>query len=60
LDDQILSCKNCSLWTGGYCKPFWTPNSKYGIIGEAPGSNEVNNEPLLVRLVKYYGDLLVI
>ena len=52
LDDQIMSCKNCPLWMGGYCKPFWTTNSKYGIIGEAPGSNEVNNEPFIGKAGK--------
>lgn len=47
LDDQILSCKDCRLWTGGSCKPYWTNESKYGLIGDAPRINEVNREPLI-------------
>jgi len=47
LDNQLLSCKDCELWTGGTSKPYWTPKSKYGLIGEAPGYHEVNNEPFV-------------
>jgi len=46
LDEQILSCKRCSLHEqpvpgGVRCKPYWTRNSKYVIVGEAPGREEV-------------------
>ena len=46
LDEQVLSCQSCILYNGGRCKPFWTKSSKYAILGEAPGGNEVRfNEP---------------
>lgn len=46
LDKQILNCKRCSLWNkpipgGVRCKPYWTEYSKYVIVGEAPGREEV-------------------
>lgn len=41
LDSKIVNCERCSLHSGGHCKPFWTENSQFGIIGEAPGKNEV-------------------
>lgn len=46
LDEQVQSCQSCVLYYGGRCKPFWTKSSKYAILGEAPGGNEVKfNEP---------------
>ena len=47
LDEELLSCKDCNLWTGGTSKPYWTPTSKYGMIGEAPGEREVRKEPFI-------------
>lgn len=46
LDEQILSCTRCSLHNqpvpgGVRCKPHWTRESKYVIVGEAPGREEV-------------------
>lgn len=41
LDSQILECKNCSLWEGGRCKPYWEETARYVIVGEAPGKQEV-------------------
>jgi DNA polymerase len=41
LDEQILACKRCGLYNGGRCKPYWTERSKYVIVGEAPGKQEV-------------------
>jgi len=46
LDNKIRVCKKCDLHNNGRCKPFYTKESRYAIIGEAPGSNEVrDNEP---------------
>jgi len=46
LDGQISECVECELHTGGRCKPYWTEDSKYVIVGEAPGKNEVEqNKP---------------
>ena len=47
LDEELLSCKDCDLWTGGTSKPYWTPASKYGMIGEAPGEKEVRKSPFV-------------
>lgn len=49
LDNQILSCKDCNLYKGGHCKPYWTKEyNGYFICGEAPGKNEVDkNEPFI-------------
>ena len=47
LDEQLLSCKDCDLWIGGTSKPYWTPKSRYAIIGEAPGEKEVRSEPFI-------------
>lgn len=44
LSDMIESCKDCGLWTGGCCPPYFTPKSKYLIIGEAPGKDEITEE----------------
>jgi DNA polymerase len=41
LCSQIKECIRCNLHHGGRCRPFYTPASKYVIIGEAPGAQEV-------------------
>ncbi len=41
LDEQVLDCKRCGLHNGGRCKPYWTTRSRYVIVGEAPGKQEV-------------------
>lgn len=46
LEDQIDNCDLCPLHTRK-CLPYWTPLSKYLIIGEAPGAKEVDNEPFI-------------
>ena len=46
LEDQINGCDLCPLHTRK-CLPYWTPLSKHLIIGEAPGKNEVGNEPFI-------------
>jgi len=44
---QIKNCVRCGLYSpGGRCRPFYTPASKYVIVGEAPGAVEVKqNKP---------------
>lgn len=50
LDKQIQSCTRCSLYKTGRCKPYWTPKSKYVVVLEAPGSDEVKkNTPVIGR-----------
>jgi len=47
LDKQILLCKECELqfaFVEVRCKPWWTPNSRYVIVGEAPGAQEVKEQ----------------
>lgn len=43
LTEQIGQCERCGLYENGRCNPYFTKESKYCIIGEAPGENEVNN-----------------
>jgi uracil-DNA glycosylase len=50
LDEQILSCTDCELCKNGRAKPFWSLQSEYLIIGEAPGEEEViNDTPFIGR-----------
>lgn len=60
LDDQVLSCKDCTLHhNGGRCKPHWTISSKYAILGEAPGADEVKfNEPFYGKAGTILWDVL--
>lgn len=59
LDKQVRSCKKCSLNPNGTAVPHWTPNSRYVIIGEAPGYNEVRNKtPFVGAAGKILTDLL--
>jgi len=44
LDTQISSCRECNLYENGRAHPYWTPNSEYVIIGEAPGLDEVEQQ----------------
>ena len=48
----MKTCTNCPLYEGGRCLPHWTPISEYVIIGEAPGKDEVNNEPFVGKAGK--------
>jgi len=59
LDDQIQNCDNCNLHYGGRCKPYWTENFKYVLIGEAPGKNEVEeNTPFCGKAGKHLWDAM--
>jgi uracil-DNA glycosylase len=46
LDKQVMNCTciSCGLKKNGTVKPFWTPNSKFAIITEAPGFNEIRRQ----------------
>ena len=44
LDTKVDKCNKCSLKQNGTAFPFWTRKSKYVIIGEAPGANEVRQQ----------------
>lgn len=64
LDEQILSCKRCSLHEqsvpgGVRCKPYWTRNSEYVIVGEAPGREEVRDgTPFVGQAGSYLWDAI--
>jgi len=59
LDDMILNCKKCDLYTGGHVIPYWTSLSKYAMIGEAPGRKEVeNNEPFVGKTGRMLWDIM--
>ena len=48
LDEQILSCTKCALHCNGHAKPFWCEDSRYVIVGEAPGKDEITkNTPFV-------------
>jgi DNA polymerase len=48
LTDQIGQCKLCNLYFGGRCKPWFTKKSRFVIVGEAPGRQEVvENTPFI-------------
>lgn len=68
LDGMIAGCTKCPLYQNGRATPYWFKNENgdvpsYVIVGEAPGSNEVeNNEPfvgkagqILWRIMDQYG-----
>lgn len=40
LDKQVETCTSCPLHVSGRAVPYWSPDSRYVIIGEAPGFNE--------------------
>ena len=44
LDKQVKTCQRCGLHKNGTAIPYWTADSKYVIIGEAPGYNEVRRQ----------------
>jgi len=48
LDKQIQSCTECGLYENGRCKPYWTENSEYVMVLEAPGRDEIpQNTPVV-------------
>lgn len=48
LDNMIGECKKCSLFQNGRAKPYWVSSSRFAIIGEAPGFDEVReNSPFV-------------
>lgn len=45
---MITKCRRCGLYNGGRCEPYFTTQSKYVIVGEAPGLTEVRrNTPFI-------------
>ena len=47
LEDQINKCDHCFSLYKRKCLPYWTPLSKYLIIGEFPDIKDVGNEPFI-------------
>jgi DNA polymerase len=47
LEGQIADCMDCRLGKagGGKSLPYWTPLSRFIMVGEAPGREEVDTEP---------------
>jgi len=59
LDDMMTKCEKCQLYSGGRVTPYWTSLSKYVIIGEAPGKEEVeNNEPFIGKSGKILWEIM--
>jgi len=59
LDDLIEDCKECALHENGKALPYWTPISRFVIIGEAPGKTEVETgEPFVGRSGQYLWDAM--
>lgn len=59
LDDMITNCQKCSLYSGGRVTPYWTFLSKYVMIGEAPGKEEVeNDEPFIGKSGKILWEIM--
>lgn len=44
LDKQVKTCRICDIYRNGCLVPFWTPSSKYVIIGEVPGFNDIRKQ----------------
>ena len=45
LDKKIQECKKCkNLYLNGMAVPFWTRNSRFLMIAEAPGKDEVKED----------------
>jgi DNA polymerase len=56
---QIYTCKKCGLYVNGRATPYWTPSSRYLIIGEAPGYHETrSNIPFVGSAGKVLTDVL--
>jgi uracil-DNA glycosylase family 4 len=48
LDSQVQSCTKCNLYSNGRAKPYWANTSQYGLLLEAPGKQEVDqNTPVV-------------
>ena len=59
LDGQIQCCKDCNLYENGRAKPYWSEKSKYMLILEAPGKEEVeNNETLIGKTGRMFWDMM--
>lgn len=59
LDGMISECTKCTLYSGGRTKPYWTPMSIYGAVGEAPGKQEVeDNEPFVGKAGDILGEVM--
>lgn len=59
LDSQIQSCQNYNLYQNGRAKPYWTERSKYMMILEAPGKEEVDsNEVIIGKTGRQFWELM--
>lgn len=59
LDEMIGQCTKCELHKGGRVKPYWTPMSTFGSLGEAPGKDEVErNEPFVGKAGEILGSAM--
>jgi len=58
LDNQIVECTACTLFHNGRCKPYWTPESKYAMVLEAPGKTEIEeNIPVIGTAGRHLWDM---
>lgn len=59
LDQQIQSCTRCNLYQNGRAKPYWNEYSKYMMVLEAPGKEEIqNNEVIIGKTGRMFWELL--
>lgn len=59
LDGVVSKCEICSLFQNGRAKPYWAESSRYAIIGEAPGFDEVReNSPFVGKAGKILWDIM--
>jgi len=60
LNEQISQCEGCDLYVNGRCIPYLTNESRYVILGEAPGKNEVEkNMPFIGAAGNHLWTLMV-
>jgi uracil-DNA glycosylase len=60
LNSQISQCEDCELFNNGRCTPYYSKSSKFMIIGEAPGANEVkSNMPFIGTAGNHLWSLMV-
>lgn len=48
IDKKIQNCIDCNLYKNGRAKPFYSDDSKFMMILEAPGKEEVNQNNVVV------------
>lgn len=59
IDLELQNCQLCDLYRNGRAKPYWTDKSKYMLILEAPGKEEVEyNETLIGKTGRLFWNIM--